>query len=710
MLRFTKETLGASRRLSYSTRFSLVYSFVSILLLVGLSCVPWTDEENMSETKESSFSSPSRSRRLTGDDNYSSYSCHLIHEMTSSGSTEQCVFAKTCGGGEGLWAPIVFCSSHPTVWTAVLAPVMLIWLVVLFRMLGSTAEDFFSPSLEMFSTQLGLPPRFAGVTLLALGNGAADVSATQSAITGDPEHGYQLSLGALTGAAMMIGSVVSAMVILTAEGVPCRGALVRDVVALLLTVVLVWRCLSSGSVTPETITIFLSFYCIFVMLVLVADVYHRRIVVPRLSVRTQEAERQRQLDQADEVRQRESGVAGSKLSHVITALSNYDNDDGSRERTRESDGWGIESDVLETDRPILLHGSQGLLSHAHHGNRLAVNTASLAPGNEAISQHGNYTALQDPALGAGDSVDGLPSIIPELTYQPWNSFVDQARDELMGHFMSLWDDIYWNADVNYVDKVLMTIELPVMVLRKCTVAIPCEGYYVRSLVALALAFSPLWVAFYLWRSNEVVVFGHGFFYAYWAMALISALGFARLAPVNDSVRIRPWVSVPIALYGFAIAASWIDTIADALVSLLNFIGILLSIPSSVLGLTLLAWGNSMSDLSADITMARKGLANMAMTACFAGPVFNILVGLGLGFSSLAAQTGQSEREVVLSPSVLTGFAFVAAQCLCILTTGVFLFRARIPRSFGYVSLTIYVVYVVSSIALQYSKFGADDEE
>lgn len=30
-------------------------------------------------------------------------------------------------------------------------------------------------------------------------------------------------------------------------------------------------------------------------------------------------------------------------------------------------------------------------------------------------------------------------------------------------------------------------------------------------------------------------------------------------------------------------------------------------------------------------MAKRGLSNMAMTACFAGPIFNLLAALGVGF-------------------------------------------------------------------------------
>lgn len=113
----------------------------------------------------------------------------------------------------------------------------------------------------------------------------------------------------------------------------------------------------------------------------------------------------------------------------------------------------------------------------------------------------------------------------------------------------------------------------------------------------------------------------------------------------------------------------------------------------------------MGDLSANMTMARKGLANMAMTACFAGPVFNILMGLGLGFSGLASKTGISEAAVTISAPVITGFVFVVLNCIMILVTGVFLCKGRIETNYGYFALGLYTTYVVVSISLEFSKYG-----
>jgi sodium/potassium/calcium exchanger 6 len=222
--------------------------------------------------------------------------------------------------------------------------------------------------------------------------------------------------------------------------------------------------------------------------------------------------------------------------------------------------------------------------------------------------------------------------------------------------------------------------------------------------------SPFWFAYYIYVGHDVNMFASNaivYFFSFWLLGVFVGACILRYAPGGEG-RMSMAVATPIALYGFLMAATWIDYVADHLVDVLNFCGIVLRIPGSIMGLTILAWGNSMADLSANITMARKGLANMAMTACFAGPVFNILIGLGLGFSSLAAQTGNSSTTVSVGAPVMTGFIFIILNCIAILVTGIFLGKGRIESYYGYIAVGLYTVYVIASISLQFSKYGESD--
>ena len=156
------------------------------------------------------------------------------------------------------------------------------------------------------------------------------------------------------------------------------------------------------------------------------------------------------------------------------------------------------------------------------------------------------------------------------------------------------------------------------------------------------------------------------------------------------------------------AATWIDAIADQLVQLLTLLGVVFRIPGSIMGLTVLAWGNSMGDLSANMTMARKGLANMAITACFAGPVFNILIGLGGGFATLNTITGELVTQVELTPSIVVGLGFLAVNCILVIFSGLIVNRGKIPKGYGYVACALYVIYVITSILLQFYDFNNDE--
>ena len=95
---------------------------------------------------------------------------------------------------------------------------LLLYLLLLFRLLATTADNYFSPALETFSFELGLPPRFAGATLLALGNGSPDLGSTVNAILlwnekeaddfAAATQGWTMSLGDLIGGGMFVGTIV----------------------------------------------------------------------------------------------------------------------------------------------------------------------------------------------------------------------------------------------------------------------------------------------------------------------------------------------------------------------------------------------------------------------------------------------------------------------------------------------------------------------
>ncbi|XP_071619523.1 mitochondrial sodium/calcium exchanger protein [Heliangelus exortis] len=128
-----------------------------------------------------------------------------------------------------------------------------------------------------------------------------------------------------------------------------------------------------------------------------------------------------------------------------------------------------------------------------------------------------------------------------------------------------------------------------------------------------------------------------------------------------------------AFLGFLASAMWINAAATELVNILRTLGVIFQLSNTVLGLTLLAWGNSIGDTFSDLTMARQGYPRMAFSACFGGIIFNILVGVGLG---CLLQMTSTQLVVKLEPdsllvwilagalglSLVFSFVSVPAQC------------------------------------------------
>ena len=146
------------------------------------------------------------------------------------------------------------------------------------------------------------------------------------------------------------------------------------------------------------------------------------------------------------------------------------------------------------------------------------------------------------------------------------------------------------------------------------------------------------------------------------------------------------------------APKCLDLVLVLQVGLLGYLGILAQMDHTILGLTVLAWGNSVGDLSTNLAMAKRGLSNMAITACFAGPMFNLLVALGVGFLWRCSEQRDGHVEVTLSWSEWTGAGFVILNSLGIMVVGL-LYRGSLPGWYGGVQLGLYVVFLSTSLTL-----------
>jgi sodium/potassium/calcium exchanger 6 len=83
-----------------------------------------------------------------------------------------------------------------------------------------------------------------------------------------------------------------------------------------------------------------------------------------------------------------------------------------------------------------------------------------------------------------------------------------------------------------------------------------------------------------------------------------------------------------ALLAFVQAIVWLNLSASGLVQICVVVGVIFGLQPALLGATVLAWGNSVPDLVNNSAMARDGFPSMAVAACFASPLFTLLVGMG----------------------------------------------------------------------------------
>jgi sodium/potassium/calcium exchanger 6 len=160
---------------------------------------------------------------------------------------------------------------------------IVLWLVILFYLLSTTASEYFSSLLEHLSKALNLSPAVAGVTLLAIGNGAPDVFSSVAAFVSSDTSG-SIGFGAVLGSALFITTIVSGSVALATTRI-CKEAgperinlvcFVRDALFLLASASVLMVILVDAKVYLWEALCFLCVYVVYAASVWAAEMLENR--------------------------------------------------------------------------------------------------------------------------------------------------------------------------------------------------------------------------------------------------------------------------------------------------------------------------------------------------------------------------------------------------------------------------------------------------
>lgn len=471
----------------------------------------------------SSSSSSSQSTRLlqqpygtTADDE----DCNGIRKLIDYRS--KCAYADSitsCKSGYLNYLKIFYCICGDS--PALGYFLLVLWLLVLFYVLGNTTAEYFCPSVESLSRVLKLSPTIAGTTLLPLGNGANDVFSSVIAFTSSDDA--DVGLNSILGGAFFISCFVVGVVSIAISSRNIRvdkPSFIRDVLFFLF----VLCCVIMINVF-ETINFWfaLCFFCVYFLYI--------------------------------------------ALVSVMQFLR------------RKEERVGSDHQVVD-----------------------------------------GFRAMEVPLLGCVDEEKGG-------SVSDKDGLKNQGQEsEMMNRFLTL----HRSSCCNYFSILVYVLELPLSLPRRLTIPDVSEEKWSKPFAVSSATLAPVLIGALCIVQQESI--SSQMSLALWlASALVGILlGAAALVFTKSSAPPKRWL-LPWLAGCFLMSITWTYIIVQELVSLLVAFGNIVGINPSILGLTVLAWGNSLGDLISNLAMALKGGADgaqVAISGCYAGPLFNTLVGLG----------------------------------------------------------------------------------
>ncbi|KAJ4461700.1 Ca2+:Cation Antiporter [Paratrimastix pyriformis] len=537
----------------------------------------------------------------------------------------RCLFVRKSCDYEGLFNYLDFhyCSMFSAQWLSYVLQALL--LAYLFMLLGSTASDFFVPALQCLVSALNLSENVAGVTFLALGNGAPDLF---SQLAGAQNGAFQLALGEALGSGLFIVSIVLGAVGLIATFNLDPMSLAMDASTYLGTVVFLLLISIDSQITWVELALFPVLYAGYVVAVIVVDWIKRR----RMS--------------------RFKGIINEGDEDVPPTGSEYIAYGGSA-------GSGP---------PRSIHGLK-----------------ELPPPHDEL-------LLPFPTDPMSESFE-LEPIQSKLGLRQWVAMWS-------GRFVE-WTE--WR-EKGWFGKTRTLLEMPFTLFRMLTIPHCDKTPSGTTRLVLNCIWSPIFTCYAIGGWNMWIVNAEGVeAFPLWAIPLaVSVIGLPVMLLLNRP-KIRPKAFLVFTFWNFVVSIVWLNLLANELVVILQSLGVSLGLSSAIVGSTVLAAGNSVGDLVANLAVAREGQPRAAVAACYASPLLNALLGL---FVSSLFTLIQSKGSYHFEAATSLWFVFSFLLAILVLTLIVLpANRMRMTRPFAVALFLIYCSFVVIVVLVELHVFG-----
>lgn len=569
-----------------------------------------------------------------------------------------------------------------TVFSIIVSTLILSFLVIFyFYVLGDTSSNYFCPALEEISSLLMMTPTLVGVTLLPLGNGAPDVfaafasfgrasgSGEESDSNSDTGSGSEVGLSSILGAGVFVTSVVVGIVNIASPNITLEAlSFRRDILsygagsAIISIIVLVGKGIATRAEGVGVGVAMLVMYALYGGVVVIMEWY---MSGDRGDNKDEMA--MQLIDPSDD----RSGLTDDDIYIPFAANDTIGNFSNTRNATSRSASnplaslpqWqyirNTQREIFESSNlqfPMELRPDRPLWGYVEsESNRWRQFRRNLINGLSIIWHVILFALVQLPR----------EITIPRLPHD---------EDHASGS----------NGKLKRIHAAVSSFGFPLFL--SWTIGIfdsesdPSSGHDTATL--------PRW---------SIVIF---------ISCIISILATLSM-PWNGSEPTTKLIRAPWVFGTFAGAILWIYVVANELVAALIALGVIFKIRSDILGLTVLAWGNSIGDALSNITIARGNGSDsndsvsassgtmMAIAGCYAGPLFNLLVGLGGSFLIASAQGPFSMQVDVISVGVAATFLILNVGIAAGMITSN---ENKTSQNLGFVLIAMYAIFLAVSLA------------